>query len=578
MKDQIAEQLKQVLNELIKTKNLEGEITQDQILMETPPRPEMGDLSFPMFPFAKIFRSNPAQIAGEVQALLTKQDLEAKSAGPYVNVFLPKQAVIAQTIVAISNQAQKYGHGTNLADQKIMVEFSSPNTNKPLHLGHLRNDILGETVSRLLLSQGADVKKVNLINDRGVHICKSMLAYDRWGEGKTPESEGKKSDHFIGDYYVKFAQEAAKDENLEKDAQAMLKKWEENDPHVISLWEKMRAWAIEGLKKTYERTKITFDEYHAESENYLLGKDKILEGLDAGVFYKDDSGAVWIDLEEIKLDKKVLLRSDGTSLYMTQDVGTVLKRHEAFPFNRMIYVVGSEQDYHFKVLFYIMKKLGHDFADGMYHLSYGMVNLTEGKMKSREGTVVDGDDLVEKLSTLALEEIKSKEREDALANPEEIAESVALAALNYYLLQNSPKKDMIFNPKESLSFTGNTGPYLQYTGARISSVMRKFGSDIPEASSINWSALDNPEEWNIILLLHKFPQLVTQAAEQYNPSILCGFCYDLAKTFSRYYHDVPIGTEKDQDKKLARLVLVKSIKQVLMNSFDLLNLPFLVEM
>jgi arginyl-tRNA synthetase len=465
------------LNTVIRDAGLAEKITGEQVVAENPPSPEMGDIGFPMFSFAKMLKKGPPQIARLIAEIL-KVSLEGNNIGtvevqgPYLNVRL-NRAHIANAVLGDNDLV--LGRHETLAGKKVMVEFSSPNTNKPLHLGHLRNDVLGESISRILQACGAQVRKVCIINDRGIHICKSMLAYRENGQGKTPASEGVKSDRFVGDWYVAFnkalkaeAEELIKNgvepkeadarTNIMKKAQELLRKWEAGDSETTELWKKMNTWAIEGMKETYKRTGISFDQYYFESETYMLGKDEVLKGLEKGIFFKQEDGAVAVDLSAENLDKKILIRSDGTSIYITQDLGTAISRHKDWSFDRLIYVVGSEQQYHFKVLFIIMDKLGYDWAKNLYHLSYGMVNLPEGKMKSREGTVVDADDLIDSLRDMALTEIREKEREEDVGNPVEVAEKIALGALHYFLLQQTPAKDMLFDPKESLSFTGNTGP------------------------------------------------------------------------------------------------------------------------
>jgi arginyl-tRNA synthetase len=454
-----------------------------------------------------------------------------------------------------------------------MLEFSSPNTNKPLHLGHLRNDALGESVARILRASGAQVQSVDLINDRGIHICKSMLAYQKAGGGKTPESEGVKSDHFVGGYYVLYNDMAKQNPAVEEEARAMLLKWEEGDAEVRELWQKMNAWAIEGIKATYKRTGISFDKFYFESKVYEKGREEILGALARGIFYKDADGAVWVDLADIGLDKKVLLRSDGTTLYLTQDIGTAISRHADWPFDRLVYVVASEQNYHFAVLFHVLGLLGYEWAKNLFHLSYGMVNLPEGKMKSREGTVVDADDLLTELTGMAAEEIRSKDRESEVGDVAGISEKIALGAVHYYLLQATPAKDMIFNPRESLSFTGNTGPYLQYMGARICSMLRK-AAEKPEAAP-DPALLCAEEEWQLVKLAGEFPETVQQAAESYNPSLIAAFLYETAKAFSRYYHDYPILLADDPALAASRLALSRGVLAVLRGGMNMLNIPFL---
>jgi arginyl-tRNA synthetase len=467
-----------------------------------------------------------------------------------------------------------------------MVEFSSPNTNKPLHLGHLRNDVLGESISRILKACGAKVRKVCIINDRGIHICKSMLAYKELGGGRTPESEGLKSDHFVGNWYVAYNTMAQGDADAEGRAQELLRKWEAGDPETVELWKRMNGWAIAGMKATYERTGISFDQYYFESQTYLKGKEEILKGLERGIFYTAEDGAVMVDLEAERLDKKVLLRSDGTSIYITQDIGLAVYRHRDWPFDELIYVVGSEQQYHFKVLFAILEKLGFTWAKNLYHLSYGMVNLPEGKMKSREGTVVDADDLIDSLRDMAIGEIREKEREDAVGDPSAVAEKVALGALHYYLLSASPSKDMLFNPKESLSFNGNTGPYLQYMGARISALLRRDreasgggeASGTPKPGGERGGLLVSDPEWELLKVLAAYNGVLEAAGSNRDPSLVGTYLYDLSKAFSRFYHDCPVLNAESPGLVSDRLALSRAVLRVLKDAMELICIPFLEAM
>jgi arginyl-tRNA synthetase len=550
---------------------------------EIPPRAEMGDLAFPMFPFAKLFKKAPNFLAREVAELLDASSKEAFAMGAYVNVRFSRAEVAAQTLQSIRSSSEKWGCSQVLSGQRIMIEFSSPNTNKPLHLGHLRNNTLGESVSRLLKAVGASVHKVNLINDRGVHICKSMLAYQQFGNGETPESCGKKSDHFVGDYYVRFSQWLAENPEAEAKAQELLRLWEAQDPQTLELWKKMNSWAVNGILKTYARTGIHFDSIYYESQTYQLGREEILKGLEKGVFSRRPDGAVVIDLpwknspEDEVNAQKVLLRADGTSIYLTQDIGTAISRQKDWPFDQLIYVVANEQDYHFKVLFYVLERLGFSWAANLFHLSYGMVNLPEGRMKSREGTVVDADNLLDELRDGAVQEIQSKGRENAVEGLEATAENIALGALHYYLLQASPSKDMIFNPQESLSFAGNTGPYLQYTGARLSSMLAK-ARESTLTGNVDAALLSSQEEWELVKLLAVFPETVEKAALSRDPSVLAGFLYETAKSFSRFYHECPILSAPEANLVASRLALAEAVLVVLKNGFELLNIPFLRSM
>ncbi|MCL1815869.1 MAG: arginine--tRNA ligase [Treponema sp.] len=601
------------INTLLAEMGASERIDPSGVTAELPPRPGMGDIGFPMFAYAKLLRKGPPQIAATLaQRLDTASDAAggksaagtANAEGPYVNVRLDRRKAAAAILTEMLNkpvgQPRNWAasqdflpEGKNQAP-RIMVEFSSPNTNKPLHLGHLRNDILGESISRILTACGAEVRKVCIINDRGIHICKSMLAYKEQGDEKTPESAGKKSDHFVGDWYVAFSrqlkeetEELMNSQNLKKDeaeaaapvlsrAQELLRLWERGDEETVILWKKMNDWTIEGMKKTYERTGISFDQYYFESETYLKGKEEIGKGLEKGIFYKNSDGAVMVDLEAEKLGKKILLRSDGTSIYITQDIGLAIYRNRDWPFDRLIYVVGSEQQYHFKVLFAILEKLGFPWAKNLCHLSYGMVNLPEGKMKSREGIVVDADDLIDSLRDLALEEIREKEREEAVGSPQETAEKIALGALHYFLLSVSPFKDMLFCPKESLSFNGNTGPYLQYMGARISSMLRKT-DDCPSEpeTAADYELLNSDTEWDLLKTLADYDEAVSAAASAMDPSLLGTYLYNLSKAFSRFYHDCPILQAETQELSAARLDLARAVLKVLKNAFYLICIPFL---
>jgi arginyl-tRNA synthetase len=556
------------------------------IVMEKPPSPEMGDLGFPMFVWAKALRRGPPQIAAAVAAKLTAGTAgeaagTADALGPYINIRLNREREAA--LVLDRYKSGEFGRPETLSGQKIMVEFSSPNTNKPLHLGHLRNDVLGESISRILAACGAEVRKVCIVNDRGVHICKSMLAYKKYGGGRTPQSEGVKGDRFVGDWYVRFHRMAAEEPGAEEEAQEMLRAWEAGDEETRSLWKTMNGWTLEGMKATYRRTGVSFDKYYFESETYLLGKAEVQKGLDEGIFYRREDGAVAVDLEAENLGEKVLLRKDGTSIYITQDIGLAISRHRDWPFDRLVYVVGSEQNYHFRVLFSILQKLGYGWAANLYHLSYGMVNLPEGKMKSREGTVVDADDLLDSLKEMAAGEIREKEREEALgADTAETAEKIALGALHYYLIQASPGKDMLFDPKESLSFNGDTGPYLQYMGARISSMLKKAaGTEAGRAAETGGAGgelLTGDAEWEIVKVLAAYDEALAAAAAHMDPSLLAAWLYELSRAFSRFYHDCPILGAESPGLATSRLALSAAVGQALRSALDLVCIPFLEAM
>jgi arginyl-tRNA synthetase len=563
----------------------QAEFTVDEVLIQKPPKPEMGDIAIPFFSFAKLFKSAPAKIAGQVAAALDEIDHPAAEsitvAGPYLNISSDLSGGASELLERIKHAGEDFGKTDAYAGRHVMIEFSCPNTNKPLHLGHMRNDALGESVARILKANGATVRKVNLINDRGVHICKSMLAYQKFGEGKTPESTGIKSDHFVGDYYVKFAQWAKEDPSADQQAQQMLNQWEREDPETIKLWKQMNDWTISGIEQTYEKTGVSFDDVYYESKTYSRGREEVLKGLEQGVFFKKDDGSVWIDLEPIGLDEKVLLRKDGTSLYLTQDIGTAIARHDHWPFDTLIYVVASEQKYHFTVLFYVLSQLGFEWAQRLYHLSYGMVNLPDGKMKSREGTVVDADELFDQLTSMARDEIISKGREQEVDDLEKTSEAIARGALNYYLLQVTPTRDMIFDPKESISFNGNTGPYLQYMGARITSMLKKYeqqaSQEVKEAE-FDPSVLGEAAERELLTKIADLPSTVRLSGEQMNPSLLTSYLYETAKLFSRFYHDHSILKAETPQLVKARVVLSQMVLRALKSGFELVGIPFLESM
>ncbi|MGM9789560.1 MAG: arginine--tRNA ligase [Candidatus Cryptobacteroides sp.] len=477
--------------------------------------------------------------------------------------------------------------------QNIMVEFSSPNTNKPLHLGHIRNNLLGDSVSRLLKACGNNVMKVTLVNDRGVHICKSMLAWLKVGNGITPENSGKKGDHLVGDCYVAFndiykkevdelvaggmsKDQAEKEAPSLKEAHEMLVKWEEGDKEVRDLWKTMNGWVMDGFDKTYRELGISFDKTYFESETYLLGKELVQKGLDMGVFVKDPDGSVWCDLTADGLDRKLLLRSDGTSVYMTQDLGTAERRFSEYKLDSHVYVVGNEQNYHFQVLKLILGKLGFKWADDIFHLSYGMVELPEGKMKSREGTVVDADDLLEQMYEEARKTSEESGKLADMSDEEKTAlyKMIGLGALKYFIIKVDPKKTMLFNPKESIDFNGNTGPFIQYTHARIKSILRKADDQgiSHKASDVLASIEPSAKETRLIKLLGNYPAKVAEAGAAYSPAVIANYAYDLAKEFNQYYHDTRILQEEDQDIRKFRLVLIQTVADVLVKAMDILGI------
>ncbi len=550
-----------------------------------------GDITLVVFPYVKMARKGPEQTAQALGEHLANSVAEVERFNVvkgFLNLVLTDDFWKAQ----FNEIARSEAFGTKKAAANaplVIVEYSSPNTNKPLHLGHIRNNLLGYSVSEILKADGNRVMKVNLVNDRGIHICKSMLAWLKWGNGETPESSGMKGDHLVGKYYVEFdkhykseiaalkaagktEEEAEKTAPLIVEAQEMLRKWEAGDPEVKALWEKMNGWVYAGFGETYKKLGVDFDKIYYESNTYLLGKEIIEEGLSKGVLVKRPDGAVIIDLTADGLDQKVLLRSDGTSVYMTQDLGTAVERHKEYPFEKHIYVVGNEQEYHFKVLGIALKKLGYSWADGLFHLSYGMVELPEGKMKSREGTVVDADDLIDAMVSDARELAEEKGLIDGMepAERDALFEMVGLAALKYFILKVDPKKKMLFNPKESIELTGNTGPFIQYTHARIRSILKKAG--VEKLSAFDPSVSMHAREKELIRLLHSFPAAVSEAAAGYSPAVVANFSYELAKTFNQFYDVCPVLKEEDEKLRMFRLVLCDAVGRTIRTAMGLLGI------
>ena len=564
-------------------------------------RPEFeGNITLVVFPFVKLARKAPAQIATEIGEWLTVngEGLVAKfnAVQGFLNLVIADAFWIRQ-LLAIDTDAN-YGQQPD-RHQLMMVEYSSPNTNKPLHLGHVRNNLLGYSIARIQEANGWKVVKTNIVNDRGIHICKSMLAWLKYGNGETPEASGKKGDHLIGDYYVRFDKEyktqiaelmaAGKDEETAKreaplmlEAQEMLRKWEANDPEVRALWTKMNSWVYAGFDETYKRMGVSFDKIYYESNTYLEGKSEVEKGLVSGAFYRREDGSVWADLTKDGLDEKLLLRSDGTSVYMTQDIGTAKLRFQDYPIDKMVYVVGNEQEYHFKVLSILLDRLGFPFGKELVHFSYGMVELPNGKMKSREGTVVDADDLMDKMVEDAKEISKDKVNTlQGITEEEanEIARKVGLGALKYFILKVDPRKNMLFNPAESIDFNGNTGPFIQYTYARIQSVLRKADltptlSQREGASPLGEDGREvlDPKELALIQRLTDYPAIVRNAGENFSPAVICNYAYDLACDFNSFYHDLSILNEPDSNKRALRLLLAKNVAKVIQSALSLLGI------
>lgn len=553
-----------------------------------------GHYTFVVFPLLKISKKSPEATASEIGEWLVANSSIVSSFN-VIKGFL-NLTVAADCWIDLLNEinaAPRYGITEAGADSPlIMIEYSSPNTNKPLHLGHIRNNLLGFALSEVLKANGNRVVKTNIVNDRGIHICKSMLAWKKWGNGETPESSGKKGDHLVGDYYVLFDKhykaelselkskglsdkDAEANSALMAEARQMLRNWEAGDTETVALWEMMNSWVYAGFDATYKELGVDFDKIYYESETYLIGKDVVLSGLDKGIFFRKEDGSVWADLTDNGLDQKLLLRADGTSVYMTQDIGTAKLRFDDYPIDRMVYVVGNEQNYHFQVLSILLDKLGFRFGKDLVHFSYGMVELPEGKMKSREGTVVDADDLMEEMISTAKETSKELGKLDGCTESEadKIARIVGLGALKYFIIKVDPKKNMTFNPKESIDFNGNTGPFIQYTYARIQSVLRKaaeLGLIIPNTlkPGLNLSV----KEENLIQLVGEYAAVVKQAGDDYNPAIIANYIYDLAKEFNQFYHDYSILKESDTDLKVFRLMLSANVGKVVKSGMSLLGI------
>ncbi len=579
------------------------QLLDSEITFQTTRKEFEGDVTLVIFPFLKKVQEKPevlAQTIGEYLVQHNPQVAKFNVVKGFLNISL-SQAVWMETLTQIANDPN---YGLFAANgQKVMVEYSSPNTNKPLHLGHMRNIFLGYSVANILKANGYDVMKVNLVNDRGIHICKSMLAYQKFGNGETPQSSGMKGDHLVGHYYVvfdrenkqataqlleeykaaypnedpeKLAEKAAKNSPLLLEAQEMLRQWEEGNPEIVQLWQTMNGWVYEGFDVTYQKMGVDFDKTYYESNTYLLGKAVVEEGLAKGLFFKKEDGSVWVDLTADGLDQKLLLRSDGTSVYITQDLGTADMKYADFPMQKSVYVVGNEQDYHFKVLKLILQKLGRSYADGVYHLSYGMVELPGGKMKSREGTVVDADDLIDEMVKIARERTKELGKIDDFesAEAEALYHALAMGALKYYLLRVDPKKKMLFNPEESIDFQGDTGVYIQYTHAKIAAILRRAQASGIDASPAAFAAAPvlAPQEVELIQTLAAYPKRIADAAKEYAPSLIAAYAYELAKTYSRFYAELSIFNEADEALKSLRVALSAQTAKVLKAALQLIGI------
>ena len=570
------------------------EVSPDTVVLQATKKEFVGDYTVVVFPYVKQARKSPEQVANELGAAVKETVAEVADFN-VIKGFLNFSVDDAYWVRFVSDEAADPDFGItkpNPSASPVVVEYSSPNTNKPLHLGHIRNNLLGWSVSELLAANGANVKKVNLVNDRGIHICKSMLAWLRYGNGETPESSGMKGDHLVGKYYVEFdkhykeevsqltaqgmdEEEAKKQAPLMVEAQQMLKRWEEGDPEIRDLWTTMNGWVYAGFDETYRKMGVGFDKIYYESNTYLLGKELVQKGLDMGVLFRKDDGSVWCDLTADGLDQKLLLRRDGTSVYMTQDLGTALLRHNDFGAEQLIYVVGNEQDYHFKVLKLILGKLGFGWADKVYHLSYGMVELPNGKMKSREGTVVDADDLIAEMEVTAEEMCRDHGKNDDLT-PEQLKElyhDLAMGALKYFILKVDPVKNMLFNPAESIDFNGNTGPFIQYTHARICSIVRKAEEQgVSLTASLAAPAALTDKERAVVKSLHDLPATLSAAAANYSPAMVANYAYDLAKNFNSFYQDTPILRETDANLRLFRVKLCALVSVALKNTLRILGI------
>ncbi len=560
------------------------------IALSTPPDISLGDFSLECFGLSKSLKISPMEIARLISEKIKTGEIidRATPAGPYLNIKIKNQVLFQAAIEEIRGLGESFGNSTINNNQKIMVEYLSPNTNKPLHLGHLRNGALGMAISNILTATGAEVVKANLVNDRGVHICKSMLAWQRWGENSTPESMDMKGDKFVGHWYIKYAQELENDPTLEAEVLAMLEKWEANDPEIIELWKMMNSWVYAGFAETFKKLNFVFDTTYYESNTYRLGKDLIETGLKKGVFMREDNGSVvaYLPAGEFGCEKDgaqkkaTLVRGNGTSVYITQDLGTAKFKFDDHGLTKSIYVVGSEQDYHFKVLFKLLEMLGFDWAKNCLHLSYGMVYLPEGKMKSREGIIVDADDLIDRMRELAFTEIKTRDQENKLAEDiiSERSRVVADAAIKYYLLQFSPAQDIHFDPKASLAFEGNTGPYCQYTYARAKSILAKSGKGEIELGNADYSLLQEYEELTLVNKLLGFSDQIEKASYDLNPSKIATAIFEIAKIFNQYYQKITILNAGSPELVLSRLNLVAVAAITIKKGLSLLNIEVLEEM
>ncbi len=568
----------------------DADIVLNQISFQKTRKEFEGDITLVVFPLTRVSKKSPEETANSIGDYLVKNVSEVEKFNVikgFLNLSF-SSADWLQWFAGVQNESN-YGFAAPNSGRTVMVEYSSPNTNKPLHLGHIRNNLLGYSVAEILEANGHKVIKTQIINDRGIHICKSMLAWQKWGNGETPESSGLKGDKLVGRYYVEFDKhykseiqelidtgqekgDAEKNAPLILEAQEMLRKWEAKDLEVYQLWETMNGWVYQGFGETYKALGVDFDKLYYESDTYLVGKDEVLKGLEKGIFFKKDDGSVWVDLTADGLDEKVLLRADGTSVYMTQDIGTAILRYKDFPaLEQQVYTVGNEQEYHFKVLFLILDKLGFEWAKSCYHLSYGMVDLPSGKMKSREGTVVDADDLVEGMLVEAKEQSQDKGKVEEMSEAEanELYKTLGMGALKYFILKVDPRKRMLFNPEESIDINGHTGPFIQYSYARIQSLLKKA------PRNLNLMATDfelNEKERNLLKILNDYPEIVIEAGNEYSPAVIANYVYELAKEYNQFYQEVPILKEIDEHVMAFRLVLSKMTGEVIESAMKLLGI------
>jgi arginyl-tRNA synthetase len=565
--DKFQEEITKILKKLTGLKD---------ISLEVPPNSELGDYAFPCFALSKEMKKSPVEIAKELVGKIKLDDMikEVKPTGPYLNFFVNRSGQSKDLLKSIIKKGDSFGSQKSTG-KKILVEFPGPNTNKPLHLGHVRNIVIGTALTKILELNGNKVVHVNVNNDRGIAICKSMLAYQKWGKGDTPEKSKMKSDFFVGKYYVLFAQKVKDNTKLEDEAQEMVRKWEAGDKEVLALWKKMNKWAFDGFKTTYKKFEIKPEKEYYESDTYKNGKDIILKGLSDGLFEKGEEGEVFVDLEDKGYGKKVLLRADGTTVYITQDIYLAKIRYEDFKFDKSIYVVATEQNYHFKVLFEVLKLLKYPFADKLHHFAYGMVNLTTGKMKSREGTVVDADNLIDDMTNIARDLTNKKHGALAVKDLEHRSNEIAMAAIRFYLLKHDPVKDMLFDPEKSISFEGETGPYLQYTYARINSIIAKYGGEV--GNKVDSTLLKEKEELELIKILSNFEEMVKSVGSNYKIHVLTRYLLDLSQAFNNFYHNYPV-LKAEEDLMKARILLISCVKQIIKNGLNMLGIKVLERM